>query len=143
MFKPGGWLFFIVFVVLPAVAGVRRIRNPIHAARLVMQATSHVMLIGPGTFTFVEFGIWSSQTTTSIRSAYNLGCYRKTILIASFFICVNYYYCVGKLIDTVLSVHLVASECVCLLPFEANQSYNIHFRKAVLLTNAYCVHFLL
>ena len=51
------------------------------------------------------------------------------------------YYCVGKLIDTVLSVHLVASECVCLLPFEANQSYNIHFSKAVLLTNAYCVHF--
>jgi len=37
-----------------AVAGVRTVRNPIHLARLVMERTAHVMLIGDGAEQFAD-----------------------------------------------------------------------------------------
>lgn len=41
-----------------AVAGVRRIRNPIHLARLVMEKSPHVMMTGEGAETFAaEHGV--------------------------------------------------------------------------------------
>ncbi len=41
-----------------AVAGVERLRNPIHAARLVLERSEHMLLVGPGAEQFaVEMGV--------------------------------------------------------------------------------------
>ena len=52
-----------------AVAGLKHIRNPIELARLVMEKTPHVMLIGPGAEEFaLEQGMDWCRTATSTPS---------------------------------------------------------------------------
>ncbi len=48
-----------------AVAGVRRIKNPIEAAKLVMEQTSHVMLIGQG-----AENLWKEKAYELVDTAY-------------------------------------------------------------------------
>ncbi|HRZ76345.1 MAG TPA: isoaspartyl peptidase/L-asparaginase [Bacteroidales bacterium] len=61
-----------------AVAGVRQVRNPITAARLVMTETPHVMLVGPGADAFaLEMGMdpvdssyfWTTRHRTRYQEA--------------------------------------------------------------------------